>query len=227
MKRYAALVFAITLFALGQQLTAQNPPREVSPAEKLIQEAVAVGLQPWCGLNMFSVPVTYDPKFGLSEADWVLARNRPICAPPAPPMMNYGYGAYVGQPYPVGMAYGAMMPYGYPFYQPMFREGGIKTEGDVRGTDLWINGCYAGKAGAFDSPWNQKLAAHAGAFLVITVRRIKDNQSYETPTRVTSEWLNRYVGARHLPFAVNKEDLDRGQAFNRDEAKLACEHSPI
>jgi hypothetical protein len=115
---------------------------------------------------------------------------------------------------------------GYP-YGIVVQEGAIKTNGDVSGTDLWINGCYAGASGQFDSWWNQKLPAHSGEMIVITVRRIKDNLSYDTPTRLTSQWIGRYVGAKHLPFSVNNDDLKRGKPFDRQAATVSCASSSI
>lgn len=144
--------------------------------------------------------------------------NMPMQLRPAPPTPP-GYFSYWG-----GGCYGSL-GYGYPYSpycQPLWPEGAIKTSGDVRDTDLWLNGCYAGDAGSFDNRWNQKLAASAGGMIVVTVRRKSDNQSYQTPIRLTSEWLNRYVGGRHLPFRVNKLDLDSGVPFDREAAIAEC-----
>lgn len=139
--------------------------------------------------------------------------------------------------YDPGLSYGGSYSFSrfdgfgsYGQYNPFYTflpEGAIRTNGHVKGTDLWINGCYVGGANQFDSFWNQKLAAHANEMITVTVRRIKDNRSYDLPTRLTPDFIAQMVGGRHLPLTVNEADLERGKTFDLETARIACASSSI
>ncbi len=121
-----------------------------------------------------------------------------------------------------GMVYGPSLPYMVPL-----NEGSMKTTGDTRGVELYVEGCYVGGANQFDSWWDQKAPLLSGHALTITAR--KKDRAYSRTTVVPNVWSGRIAGNRHLPFTIDDYYFSDKESFPFDGKAMetACRNSPL
>jgi hypothetical protein len=120
-------------------------------------------------------------------------------------------------------------PY-YPAVFPQLGQGSIKTSGDVRDVELFVEGCYIGDAASFNNWFNQKSSAVANVPLQITARR-RDGRAFSRTVLLSSILQNWATGARHLPFGIEDYKFEEAGSFLFDEETSAsmdeqCRASP-
>lgn len=206
-------------------------PQQVPPTLAARPTSGSLAGIPPMMLHMYNVPPEYSPSLGISEADWVLARNR---TPPqrqfSPTFTSY-YDEYGWDSGYWDNSYGhdIWVPAWYKERQRVFRlrgmNGGVKTTGDTRGVLIFARGCFIADAQEIDGAFDQKAPVPTGDHLTFTAVRIKDWQAYDVPVRPASQAENEVVGARHLTLRIHKQMFDHGRSFDAAAAQRQCEAS--
>jgi hypothetical protein len=100
--------------------------------------------------------------------------------------------------------------------------GGLKTQGETKGVDVYLRGCFIAAANQIDGKFDQKVPMVAGEAVTLTVVRLEDFQSYDWVIRAPSQAENEVVGARHMTLRIDDAYFNSGTPFDRQKAAKEC-----